>query len=106
MHTCYPNVCLDPINDQNIINTHLSTDGGYNGAKTFINNKANATAFFCANDITAIGALKSIKEAGLRVPDDISIISIDDIDMSQYVSPMLTTVHIPINELGRMAAKT
>ena len=42
----------------------------------------------------------------MRVPDDISIISIDDIDMSQYVSPMLTTVHIPINELGRMAAKT
>lgn len=94
------------INHQNIINTHLSTDGGYNGAKKLINNKANATAFFCANDITAIGALKAIKEAGMCVPEDISIISIDDIDMAQYVSPMLTTVHIPINELGRMAAKT
>ena len=95
-----------PINHQNIINTHLSTDGGYNGAKKLINNKANATAFFCANDITAIGALKALKEAGMSVPEDISIISIDDIDMAQYVSPMLTTVHIPINELGRMAAKT
>lgn len=95
-----------PINHQNIINTHLSTDGGYNGAKKLINNKTNATAFFCANDITAIGALKAIKEAGMCVPNDISIISIDDIDMAQYVSPMLTTVHIPINELGRMAAKT
>ena len=94
------------INHQNIINTHLSTDGGYNGAKKLINNKTNATAFFCANDITAIGALKAIKEAGMCVPNDISIISIDDIDMAQYVSPMLTTVHIPINELGRMAAKT
>ncbi len=95
-----------PINHQNIINTHLSTDGGYNGAKKLINNKTNATAFFCANDITAIGALKAIKEAGMCVPEDISIISIDDIDMAQYVTPMLTTVHIPINELGRMAAKT
>ncbi len=98
-------LCL-PVNHQNIINTQLSTDGGYNGAKKLINNKTNATAIFCANDITAIGALKAIKEAGLRVPEDISIISIDDIDMAQYVSPMLTTVHIPINELGRMAAKT
>lgn len=91
---------------QNIIDTPLSTDGGYNGAKQLLYNKTNTTAIFCANDITAIGALKAIKEKGLRVPDDISIISIDDIDMAQYVSPMLTTIHIPIEELGRIAAKT
>ncbi len=95
-----------PINHQNIINTQLSTDGGYNGAKKLLNNKTRVTALFCANDITAIGAMKAIKEAGMRIPEDISIISIDDIDMAQYVSPMLTTVHIPINELGGIAAKT
>ncbi len=95
-----------PISHQNIINTQLSTDGGYSGAKKILNNKTNATAIFCANDITAIGAMKAIKEAGMRIPEDISIISIDDIDMAQYVSPMLTTVRIPINELGRIAAKT
>ncbi|MDF2533465.1 MAG: LacI family transcriptional regulator, partial [Clostridia bacterium] len=94
------------INHQNIINTQLSTDGGYNGAIKLLSNKVNITAIFCANDITAIGALKAIKESNLRVPEDISIISIDDIDMAQYVSPMLTTVHIPIDELGKITAKT
>ena len=95
-----------PINQQNIIDAHLSTDGGYNGAKKLLNNKTNPSSIFCANDITAIGALKALKESGLRVPEDISIISIDDIDMAQYVSPMLTTIHIPIEELGKITAKT
>jgi DNA-binding LacI/PurR family transcriptional regulator len=95
-----------PINHQNIIDTHLSTDGGYYGAKKLLDKKTNTTAIFCANDITAIGALKAVKESGLRVPEDISIISIDDIDMAQYVSPMLTTIHIPIDELGKITAKT
>jgi DNA-binding LacI/PurR family transcriptional regulator len=95
-----------PMNHKNIIDAQLSTDGGYNGAKKLLDNKTNTTAIFCANDITAIGAIKAIKESGLRVPEDISIISIDDIDMAQYVSPMLTTVHIPIDELGKITAKT
>jgi DNA-binding LacI/PurR family transcriptional regulator len=51
-----------PISNQNIINTQLSTYGGYNGAKKLIDNKTNVSAIFCANDITAIGALKAIKE--------------------------------------------
>lgn len=95
-----------PMNHKSIINAHLSTDGGYKGAKELLQNNTNVTAIFCANDITAIGALKAIKENNLRVPEDISIISIDDIDMAQYVSPMLTTVHIPIDELGKITAKT
>lgn len=94
------------VNSLNIIDTHLSTDGGYKGAQRLLSNKTNTTAIFCANDITAIGALKAIKEHNLRIPNDISIISIDDIDMAQYISPMLTTVHIPISELGKMTVKT
>ncbi len=95
-----------PINPQNIINSQLSTEGGYNGAKELLDRSTDSTAIFCANDITAIGVLKAVKENGLRVPEDVSIISIDDIDMAQYVSPMLTTIHIPIEELGKMTAKT
>lgn len=94
------------VNSKNIIDAPLSTDGGYHGVKRLFSNKTNSTAIFCANDITAIGALKAIKEIGMRVPEDISVISIDDIDMAQYVSPMLTTIHIPLDELGRMTAKT
>lgn len=64
------------------------------------------SAVFCANDATAVGAIKGFQENGYQVPGDISVIGIDDIEMASYVTPMLTTVHIPINELGRQAAKT
>lgn len=60
---------------------------------------------FCCNDNTAIGAMRAIKEAGLSIPDDLSVISIDDIDTAQYLSPMLTTIHIPVEEMGQMTAK-
>ena len=57
------------------------------------------------NDITAIGAIRAIKECGYHIPNDIAVISMDDIDIAQYISPMLTTMHIPIEEMGRMTAK-
>ena len=57
------------------------------------------------NDITAIGAIRAITEAGYQIPSDIVVISMDDIDIAQYVSPMLTTMHIPIEEMGKMTAK-
>lgn len=94
-----------PIENSLITNVGISSDGGYQGAKRILSNTKDVTAFFCINDITAIGALKAIQDAGFRVPDEISVISMDDIEISQYVSPMLTTVHIPIEEMGKMAAK-
>lgn len=50
--------------------------------------------------------MRAIKEAGLVIPDDLSVISIDDIDTAQYLSPMLTTIHIPVEEMGQMTAKS
>ncbi len=52
------------------------------------------TAVFCAADIYAIGAIRAVKQAGLRVPEDVSILGIDDILISSYIDPPLTTVHI------------
>ncbi|HHV11613.1 MAG TPA: LacI family transcriptional regulator [Clostridiales bacterium] len=86
-------------------NVPISSEGGYQGAKRILDRTKNVTAFFCINDITAIGAIKAIQECGFRVPEDISVISMDDIEISQYVSPMLTTMHIPIDEMGKMTAK-
>lgn len=62
-------------------------------------------AIFCANDYCAIGALKAIYDSKLQVPQDISVIGIDDIEMATYSSPMLTTVHVPRQELGMYAVK-
>ena len=52
------------------------------------------TAVFCAADIYAIGAIRAVKQAGLRVPEDVSILGIDDILISSYIDPPLTTVHL------------
>lgn len=94
-----------PIDKNLITNVPISSDGGYQGAKRILSNTGNVTAFFCINDITAIGALKSIQDSNYKIPGDISVISMDDIDISQYISPMLTTMHIPIEEMGKMTAK-
>lgn len=94
-----------PIKKEYAANVTLSSEGGYQGVKKLLDAGCDATAFFCCNDITAIGAMRALKEAGLSVPDDVSLISIDDIDTAQYLNPMLTTVHIPVEEMGQMTAK-
>ncbi len=92
--------------DKNVVtNVPISSVGGYQGAKRILERSSDVTAFFCMNDITAIGAIRAITEAGYQIPSDIVVISMDDIDIAQYVSPMLTTMHIPIEEMGKMTAK-
>lgn len=86
-------------------NVTLSSESGYQGVKRLISTGCDATAYFCANDITAIGAMRALQEAGMSIPKDVSVISIDDIDTAQYLTPMLTTIHIPVEEMGQMTAK-
>lgn len=94
-----------PFLQRNTANVKLSHKGGYQGATHLINSKADITAVFCANDNTAIGAIKAFQEHGYHIPEDISVIGVDDIETAQYLSPMLTTVHIPLEEMGKMTAK-
>jgi DNA-binding LacI/PurR family transcriptional regulator len=79
------------------------------GRKTILERLTRAevdfTAIFCANDTTAIGIMRGIQEAGLRIPDDISIIGCDDIPMAAYVTPPLTTIRIEREELGALAVR-
>jgi len=63
------------------------------------------TAVFCANDIQALGALYECQDAGLRVPRDISIVGFDDLPISQYASPRLTTIRVPAAEMGLRATR-
>jgi LacI family repressor for deo operon, udp, cdd, tsx, nupC, and nupG len=62
-------------------------------------------AVFCSNDEMAIGLMRSLRSAGLRIPDDISVAGFDDIEFAAMVEPSLTTVRQPRRELGRTAAK-
>ena len=63
------------------------------------------SAVFCANDIQAIGAMYECQEAGVRVPQDMSIIGFDDLPIARYVTPQLTTIRVPAAEMGARAAR-
>jgi DNA-binding LacI/PurR family transcriptional regulator len=64
------------------------------------------TALFAFNDISAIGAISVLRQAGLRVPDDVSVIGFDDIQSAAYQNPPLTTVRQPLRKMGTIAAET
>ena len=83
-----------------IIDTPLNIEMSFHSVDQRMRQKKHPDAFFCANDYCAIGALKALRQHRIRVPRDIGIIGIDDLEMSAYSSPMLTTFHIPRQEIG------
>ncbi|MFC0525842.1 LacI family DNA-binding transcriptional regulator [Pontibacillus salicampi] len=81
----------------------FTRDGGYRATKMLIVQQNLPDAIFYANDEMAIGGLQAFTEKGIRVPEDISIIGFDDIQLSEYVTPPLTTVRQPKYEAGALA---
>jgi DNA-binding LacI/PurR family transcriptional regulator len=79
---------------------------GYPFAKQLLARKLPFTALFAYNDISAIGSIWAIREAGLRVPEDISVVGFDDIPGAAYANPGLTTVRQPLQKMGQIAAQT
>lgn len=79
---------------------------GYPFAKQLLARKTPFTALFAYNDLSAIGAIWAFREAGLRIPRDVSVVGFDDIPVAAYTLPGLTTVRQPLKEMGRIAAKT
>jgi LacI family transcriptional regulator len=79
---------------------------GYPFAKQLLARKHPFTALFAYNDISAIGSIWAIKEMGLRVPEDISVVGFDDIPGAAYANPGLTTVRQPLMRMGQIAAQT
>jgi LacI family transcriptional regulator, galactose operon repressor len=81
----------------------LSFGGGYERAGELFRKNRKITALFCANDEMAAGALRAAREAGRRVPEDLSVAGFDNITMSHYTDPPLTTVSAPKEYMGRLA---
>ena len=79
---------------------------GYPYGKALLAKSTPFTALFAYNDISAIGCMRAFQEAGLRVPDDISVVGLDDIAIASFSIPTLTTVRQPLVKMGRMAAET
>ncbi|MCL6445590.1 MAG: LacI family transcriptional regulator [Alicyclobacillus sp.] len=78
--------------------------GGYRAVKRLLTFENIPTAVFCAGDMMAIGAMRAIREAGLRVGQDISVVGFDDVAFARYVEPRLTTVRQNKREMGARAA--
>ena len=62
------------------------------------------TAVFCANDISSVGVYRALRKHRLSVPRDVSVIGLNDMEYVRYIDPMLTTIHVPLEELGKHAA--
>ena len=87
-----------------ICSVEPSIEGAYSGVKEWLQkNPELPTAFFADNDIIAFGAMKAIKENGLVIPDDISVIGFDDLPYCEIIDPPLTTIKVYKHSLGRLA---
>lgn len=82
---------------------NFTTESGYAAASALLSLAEPPTAIFAFNDEMAYGAMKAVRERGLRLPEDLSIVGFDDLEKAAIVVPALTTVRQPLAEMGRMA---
>jgi len=82
-----------------------SLQGGYEATKRLLSRAPELTALFAQNDRIAIGAMKALREAGRRLPDDMAIVGYDDLPVAAYTDPPLTTIHQPMQRVGETATR-
>jgi LacI family transcriptional regulator len=79
--------------------------GGATSTRVLLERSPSLTAIFVHSDMMAIGVLSALWQAGRRVPDDVAVVSCDDIPFAEFLTPPLTTVRIPLAEAGRQAVE-
>jgi LacI family transcriptional regulator len=91
-----------------VVGAGAHLEDGYHAARELLHSRSNEqrpTAITCYNDLVAMGACRAIREAGLRIPGDVSIVGFDDIPMCEYLDVPLTTVRVPTFAMGEHAAR-
>jgi DNA-binding LacI/PurR family transcriptional regulator len=83
----------------------MAPEIGFKPMQALLERTRDFTAVFCFNDIAAIGAMRALRDAGLRVPEDVSVVGFDDILSAAYATPSLTTVRQPLTEMGKRGAQ-
>ncbi len=83
----------------------FTRESGFNGCKNLLSGKTKPQVIFAGNDMMALGCYEHLQQNKIKIPDDIGVAGFDDIFVSQYLSPALTTVRIQIEEIGRNAAE-
>jgi LacI family transcriptional regulator len=80
-------------------------EGGREATRALLDTGFGPTAIICVNDLMAVGALRELRERGVRVPQDISVTGFDNVKLSEFCFPALTTVHIPRDRIGRIVCE-
>lgn len=93
--------------DHDIVHAGARLEDGYHAGLDYFRDRTDdrPTAITCYNDLVALGLIRALNELGLRVPEDVSVIGYDDIDMASYAAMPLTTVRVPKREMGKQAAE-
>lgn len=94
-----------PLQEKFIVCGELNLAGGHKAAKKLLENNEELTAIFCSNDEMAMGAYQAIAEADKKIPEDISVIGFDGLDISKYLVPALTIISQASFEIGHTAAQ-
>jgi LacI family transcriptional regulator len=92
-------------NEEYVWSGHFKSDWGEEAVKLILERKLPFDAVFCGSDLIAIGAIKTLKNAGIAIPADVGVVGFDDIYMAKMVEPELTTVRNPNYEIGYKAAE-
>ncbi len=94
-----------PFNPQLVVEGDFWEQSGYEGTQKLLALPQPPTAIFASNDLMAFGAYEAVRTNGLDIPKDISIVGFDDIPQASLVHPKLTTVHQPLDQMGRVAVQ-
>lgn len=93
------------VRDNQIIECEFTRDGGYEGAKALLAANVDVEAIFAVNDVMAVGAMAALRDVGLRVGADVAVAGFDDIETLRDITPGLTTVAVPLQDVGRRATR-
>jgi LacI family transcriptional regulator len=91
------------LSEEDIVETGFTRDGGYDAMTELLSRGLRATCVFAVTDVMAIGAITALRDNGLSVPEDVSMAGFDDIPIIRDLTPPLTTVALPLEELGARA---
>jgi DNA-binding LacI/PurR family transcriptional regulator len=94
-----------PLDENLIAEGGFDRDQAQEAVETWLERGEKMDAIFAADDESALGALTALRNAGWHVPQDIAVVGFDDTAMSRHLTPPLTTVHAPIEEVGRVATQ-
>jgi DNA-binding LacI/PurR family transcriptional regulator len=83
-----------------------SPEGGLRATQQLLGDGFEPTAIVCVNDLMALGVLKAVRQAGLRIPEDVSVVGCDNISLADFTCPPLTTINIPRGRIGHIISET